>query len=593
MVNSLVVVHDRTAGRHLSAWLDAHRSSASERFTAALDGRRSITIVSRDVAKSVSGSAYFRGTALSPEHGAIAFGVQGWMRLPRPLDEHGVAGEFLLAAWDRRHVRIRHDVFGSAALMHTAGPGFVAASDSLLVLDDLRRAFGLRSTQHSEALLARSVLNSHAAQQLSPSTYIREIEWVPAAQGLRISLGLRLSAHVDGIPLAERIVDGEADRVQTLRSAAAFIAGGTASLAGVPGWWTDLQLSGGYDSRVILAGALRSGAIDEIHVSTANNVAAQAEDYRVARLLADRWGFALNELPAAGEPVDLGMNPATIWASSLLGIYDRLMPSTSVRDLPTALTLTGLGAGVLKGGWGWSDLDGIVAGLELAPERLAAFRSQIAAGMRAIGADPAWSDASELQYAGYRNGLHGAGHIGMHMTGVRLLQQLPLAVVGHLRSDGLPARERRESASFADRVDGVTDLLALLHRDLALMPYEGEGRSLDPDRLDQRLLALGGALRDDELTGVRMLGSPETVPAGPAVLGEEIAKRRGFDIELSPGAIVPAAEGALEAITDDAVREVYREQIAHAQWKLSTKALPPHHAGFSTPRALGLLLFAR
>ncbi|GEK78708.1 hypothetical protein ABA31_00590 [Agrococcus baldri] len=591
-MNSLVVVHDRAVGGRLAAWLDAHRSPASERFTTSLDRRRSITIVSRDVRASISGSTYMRGTAMSPEHGAIAFGVDGWMRLPQPLDEHGVAGEFLLAAWDRKRVRIRHDVFGSVALMHTAGPGFVAASDSLLVLDDLRRALGLGSTQHPEVLLARSVLNSHAAQQLSPDTAIREIGWVPAGRGLEIGLGLRLTTRLDGVPLAERIVDGRADRAQALRTAAAFIAGGTAALAGIPGWWTDLQLSGGYDSRVILAGAVRSGAIEGIHVSSASGVAAQAEDFRIARLLAERSGFPLNEPPDAGAPIDLGMNPATIWAASLLGIYDRLMPATSVRELPRELTLTGLGAGVLKGGWGWTDLDGIVDGLELAPERLAALRAQIGAGMRAIGADPAWRDASELQYAGYRNGLHGAGHIGMHMTGVRLLQQLPLAVVGHLRSDGLPARQGRERAAFADRDGGIADLLALLHRDLALMPYEG-GRSLDPERLDRRLAALGGALRDDELAPVRILGSPEAVPAGPAVLGDEIAKRRGFDVELTAEAIVPAAEGALAAIDDDVVRDAYEEQIAHARWKLVTKGLPPHHAGYSTPRALGLLLFAR
>ncbi|SDR69549.1 hypothetical protein [Agrococcus carbonis] len=590
MVNALIVVHDRAAGATVASWLDRHGSPASERFSAELDRRRSITIVSRDVAASIRGSTYFRGTAMVPELDAIAFGVDGWMALPGSAD--GAAGEFLVADWDRQRVRIRRDVFGSVALMHTHGPGFVAVSDSLLVLDDLRAAFGLRSTQHREALLARSVLNSHAGQQISPDTAVREIGWVPAGQGLEIRLGMRLAARLNGPPLAARIVDDAVDSTASLRGAAGFIAGATAALAGITGWRSELHLSGGYDSRIILAGALRGGAMDDIHVTASNTVPEHADDHRIAQLLAERWRFPLNESRPRDESVDLGMNPLTIWASSLLGIYDRLVPATSVRHHRRELTLTGLGAGVLKGGWGWTDLDGIFAGFDLDPARERALRRQIASGMRALGVDPRWSDASELQYAGYRNGLHGAGHIAMHMTGVRLLQQLSLAVVGHLRTDGLPARSRRHAARFAERDRGITDLLTLLHLDLALMPYEG-GRAIDPDAAAHRLRELGGPLTDAEVRPIRVLGSPDDVPAGPAVLGDAIAARRGFDIELHAEAILAAAESALHAVADDAVREVSRDTIAHARWRLITKGMPPHYAGFSTPRALGLLLFAR
>lgn len=592
MSNYLVVVHDASATGPLNSWLDANGSPESERFAAPLNRRRQLTIVSKDVSQSVSGSTYFRGTGVSPENNAIIFGAAGWSKLRRAVDEHGVAGEFVMATWDRRAVRVRRDVFSSVGMMHAHGPGFIAVSDSLLILADLRSHFGLRNAQNDEAIMGRSVLNAHAGQQMSPETFVREIEWVPAGQGVTIDVRSTAVLRVDGRTMTDRVIGWQADRTQTLRNAAAFIASGTEALASIDDWETELSLSGGYDSRIILAGALRNRAVDGMVVVSANRVAAHEADFAVAKSLAGRFDFRLNPSRDRGKVVDYGMNPVGIWASTSLGTYDRLMPVTSRRTAERETSLTGIGAEILKGNWGWTSLRGIVDGIDLVADRRDAFEAQLRKGMAAVGADPEWADASELQYIGYRNGIHGAGHIAMHMNGVRLLQQVAIAALGHVRSDGADALEHRSRASFGDRLGGITDMLAVMNTDLAGMPYDDSRKNLDPDHLAARRSALGGPLGADEGGTVEIFGHPQDVPAGPSVLGESVARRRGFAIDRDPQSLLTAIDAGVEALNDSAVRAVYEEVAAHARWRMMTKGLPPEDAGFSTPKALSLLLFA-
>lgn len=574
----------------LDEWLAQNRSPESERFRSSIRPGAQLTIISRDVNDSVDGRTYFRGTAVAPEQQAIAFGVEGWKDLPGSTDEFSVAGEWVLARWGIGGVRVRRDVFSSVGMAYTEAAEFCAISDSLLVLDDLRRHFALPRTQHADALLGRSVLNGHAAQQMSPDTYVEEIKWVPAAQGIDVS-SRSLRAAVVGAPMASRVLSGGSDYVGSLRSAASFISGGVAALSGISGWGVELNLSGGYDSRIILSGAMVAGVADKLTVVTANRVAAQDDDYVAALSLSKEFGFDLNPSRDRSQIVDYGLNPMTIWASSLLGTYDRLMPASSRRTATREFSLTGIGAEILKGNWGWRDIDAIVADVDLAPERSAAYRRQIEAGVRAVGGDPKWSDASELQYVGYRNGIHGAGHIAMSMTGIRLLQQLSLATLGHMRADGRAPLEHRESARLVGSGTPVTDLLCVLHPGLAAAPYDSPEKQLAPDYVRRRATALGNALNPAEMGRVRVLGSPATVPAGPSVLGDEVAKGRGFDIQRTPAEILRLAESALDRLSDDTVRATYREVLENARWRMLTKALPPEHAGPSTAKALSMVLF--
>ncbi|MBK0297186.1 hypothetical protein IAE22_35670, partial [Bacillus sp. S34] len=66
------------------------------------------------------------------------------------------------------------------------------------------------------------------------------------------------------------------------------------------------------------------------------------------------------------------------------------------------------------------------------------------------------------------------------------------------------------------------------------MPYDEPQKTLTSGNIADRVRELGGPILASEAENVRIYGDPDRVPAGPSVLGTEIARRRGFDIERTP-----------------------------------------------------------
>lgn len=540
----------------LLKWLDKHSTQREWRMLP-WSRDREILIASRGLETCLRDGLFFRGTAVSPETRAIAFGVDGWLSLPSRLhqDPHGVGGEFVLATWDEHGLAIRRDVFSCQPLLYTSGNGFVAISDSLLVLADLRRELGEFVTQNAEAILARCQLSSHATQQIGPETYVNEVAFLPAARGLCIDAA-RLSVSMDGCVLGDRLVRDEKNYRWAIREAAGFVAGTVAAVAAIDRWSTIVLLSGGYDSRVVLAAALRTGTIGRIAVKSLNDKPEHRVDFERAQALAERFTFALNRPANAGAPEALGFPPVAIWASTTLGTYDRPVPKSSKRWQPRAVEMTGLGGEILKGNWHWTDWRAMIEPFRAAGPVREAFDAQGRKGLAALGVHPEWADASELYYAGYRNGLHGSGgHIATHMLAVQPLQQLRLAALAHTRTDeARDPLEERHRARFRGSYDALADLLVLMHPELAAMPYDKPEKALSPGRVAARARELGGGLTDTEVEAVTIFGHPERVPAGPTRLGVSIATSRGFGIPWAADPLLVLCARFAEGIHDRTAR---------------------------------------
>ncbi|GAA2441087.1 hypothetical protein [Agromyces soli] len=571
MSNYVFLVHDPSASRSVNAWLDRH-AAASDVVRVRLGLRRRLIIVSKDARRSTRPGRFFRGTAIAPDHNALVFGVDGWLASPDAVrsssGDH--AGEYLAAEWGAQRLELERDVFGSARLMHTAAPGIAAASDSLLVLASLRRAVGARVTANAEVLVARTAKNAVAGQQISPETILNEVSYVPAARGLSLDVrGLRWS--LTGAPVADRVASDGLDYVEVVRQGAADVARTVATLAAVPGWSATLSLSGGYDSRLVLAGIVATGTNDAYRVRIVDNGPASEADVRVANSLARQFDVAPT---AFGAPLPADAEDEySHWAANLLGVYDGYGPVRTARWHARTFGLTGIGAEIHKGNWGWRPLHALADTAAPGGAVHDALSAQLAKAADSVGAVPTAGNASELYYLGYRNGIHGAaGHIGVHMTGVHPVMQLRLAQLGHLPyEDG-----------FRGSPAGIADHGILLAPEVAAHEYDDPRRNLSPGYVDERLAALGG--RIGAVDGYEVHGHPDDVVDGPSMLSLSIARELGLHGPLNADHVMARAEDALGLISDPDVRQAYVDVRDNAAWRIAKQNGSLKAAGISPAR---------
>lgn len=568
MSNSVFLVHDESIKPIVDAWLDRH-ASASDVHRCNL-GRRSLVVVSREVNRSVVGKVFFRGTLVSPEFNAMVFGVRGWLETPARLRRHAGdhEGEHIVADWNRG-LRIDRDVFGSARLMYTAMPGVAAASDSLVVLASLRRAVNAPNTPDNEVLIARTAKSGIAGQQISPETVFREIAYLPAGHGLELKQR-ELGWRVTGDRIADRLSKHRLSYRETVRDGATNVARTVATLAQVPGWSSMLNLSGGYDSRLVFAGIVGTGSTRDYGARIVDHGAASLADVRVARSLAERFGVSA---PEDDRPSDEGADQYTLWGASLIGVYDGFGPPTTARRRPRTFELTGIGAEIHKGNWGWRPLPALAEqASEDGPVR-DALMAQLAKAAESLGVDAGAGNASEVYYLGYRNGIHGgAGHLGVHMTGVHPVMQLRLAQLGHLRA----------GTGFRGSPAGIADHTLLLSPEVATHEYDLPARNLSEAYVRDRLAALGGPVTD--VTALRVYGHPDDVPDGPSSLSLSISRSIGVDGPITADAVLQRARAAIDLIDDAATRAAYEDVLANTIWRLERHGGSLIAAGISPPR---------
>ena len=582
----------------LDRWLSSANAEPNEVHRVSLGGGSRLTIVARDVRRGLTQNRFFAGIAIDPQRHEAGFGAAGWRRMRACEDERAhLGGGFIDISWSPTGVRFRRDTAGSLALLHTRGDGWWAFSDSLLLLVSLRRAMGEPVTPHREALLARTRTLALTTQGFSPDTIVSEVRFSPRGAAPRLVRDdPRTDFHLVTVDdeIHRDVVSTAREYRREVRSLAAnIVAQAELPLRGVQ---VNLALSGGADSRLVLAAYRRAGRLGGIRVFSHEHAPSNRPDHALAASLAEAIGFPLSPPLTfrAGPTRTFHASGAPLWASSHLGVYDRFMPGRTGTQVGTRLVRTaGTGAGVLKGAYGWRTLAQLErlyhverpdAGADAA-ERRGALMSQLDAGMRAARIDPRAWNASEQHYATYRNGLHGGSHSVQSLLAIQLLQQpamIRMAHTPHLLSPDPRLHPRH----------GISDLLALVDPELARLPFLDASNDRTPSDIADQQRLYGGPLRDDEIPRYRVWGRPADAIAGPSAFGIRIAERSGFDIDPTPeGILARADEIAAQTITEGVFDRAHAHLRRVAVSALVKQGIPARSAGPSVAKLLTPALF--
>lgn len=586
--NYLFVFATERAKPRMRLWLERHARVSSEIYEAQVSPHVTLTAISHDLNGSFDAptKTFFKGHMVDHRAGSVSFGLKGWLDYSSRYDtsDYVREGQFLRMSWDAKAARFSRDAFGMLPLLHTEGNGYLAVSDSMLVLTDLRQHMGDKVTPNEEVLLSRALLGVYSGQQVSPETYAEEITFVPARQSLTVSLGSKLKAKASGDALdglkPER---GETYR-DVLRTGAENIARVMATLMQLGDWKPALSLSGGYDSRVPLAGAIAAGVVGDMQINTQNSKPIHADDFEVASRLADRFGFTLNGKSTAGRLSDrtYEATPFLMWSLSDLGLYDYITRPRAARHQIKHINLTGMGGEVIRGNYDWRSWPTVIKELnDPNPLVASALSRQGVKGLKAVGVNPRSRHASELHYMNYRYALHGGGPRAVQMLGFAPLLQSNLVALAHSRLNELQYPTHYEMSI-------INDLCIVLNPELAAMPYDrgAPGRAskdISSAEVGRRIARLGGPVDTSVLNPYDVYGTPDDVPAGPPEFMLSVARSRGMDRPQNAETVLELGKKGLEVLDSDPLRSIYAKVYANGRWRLETKKFPLTGAAKDSP----------
>lgn len=472
---------------------------------------------------SADGSA-FKGYAILHDRRQITFGPP-----PDSLRDRPVEGCYLNVTIrqeaDGPVVGISNDLFGQLLILYTEMDGIFACSDSLLALTDLRRTFGYANLPDADLFLAKSSYMAFSDQLIDSRTSIVGIRY--ALPGSRIEVLQRgkqvkaLISHPGAMHLFPTTGTSHAEAIQI---AAANMAGMLGGIDAMPGHTLRLDLTGGQDSRTVLAAALAAGIDD-------NNVVLQcstkaADDHAIAEKIASVVTLPFNPPRSGGRTRVAQM---ALWFAASAGVYDPLY-SLFVRSTNMDfLTAGGHGAEVYKGNYNWRSIDKLVRNSTDLPDSVRQpLRSGACSGLEAFGIDPQAPDASEWHYLAFRSAIHSGRFTNSSLFGLRpLLQQ---SIVGHAHDVFLSRRR----AAGPNRHSVISDLLIHLNPALAGMPFLDERKNLTSDEIVERSCVLG---RIGAVSPYTVIGAPDAASTGPLAYLLKLAETRGFGGDFAFGKI--------------------------------------------------------
>lgn len=333
MSNYLVLIVKRPKLESIQNWLKRYSSDPSEIVANKVSENTFLFIISKGVMEDVypSEGSFFKGYAIDHTRKEIIFGAQG-NRLHAALAEeeankkNGMEGCYINCTWSKKEFLFNNDAFSLCSMLYFFEPDIFGISDSFYILARIRSHLGLPNTPNEEAILARSWSNTMAGQFLSNETQIDQIEYAPLGTTIKVKNDEVLNIEVNAASPNDVNLSLELENYEDeIRGSMQRITSVIETLAQISINSVRIALSGGLDSRVVLAAALASPAARNLAIfNCANNLEKQNVDFEVVCALSAEFDFPLGlRDPSIFKSVkDQLDNPGNLWVLANAGLYD-------------------------------------------------------------------------------------------------------------------------------------------------------------------------------------------------------------------------------------------------------------------------------
>lgn len=576
MANYLIVCVDSDKAQQAEKWFA--RADEQSKDLLQIDGsdsKRCYYFANQGKLDKTLDGGVFKGYAIDHDREELIYSGSG----ATPNVNRALPGCYIRLQKDLDDLVVGNDLFAQLPMLYFSEGAVVAISDSIFVLTELRREFGLKNRINEDAALSRAWIHGMGAQIMGTGTLIEGITYCTPGSKIRIKgRSEHVSANVEKILMPEFFSDHVTDYRDTLIKGTKRIAAVVATMPTISGSHTTVQVSGGIDSRIGLASALMQPN-HEVFSFTTNK--AHAEDYAAAYPLAEKFKFtwgAQKSIPHSRR------EQIPSWMLSSAGLCDLLAAPVGTPLEPT-FTIGGNGAEVYKGLFRWRPISamtpdrvGHTGVIQRRKEQLelpkflhgnqfltkhlrklilktkskvgvdiseAAYR-ECAQGLQTVGVSAEHPWASEWHYLCFKNAIDSGRFTMASLLDVRPLLQEELVGLAYSKLNPYPAP-----------VDGspsvVTDMLIALNPELAMMPFDDPMKNMTKAYVQDRSKYLG---RVSKVEPYAVVGHPTGVNSGTPRFFLKLVGERGFAGNFTHDSVKKHALAGYESIPTS-IRHAY------------------------------------
>lgn len=494
-------------------------------------------------------------------------------------------GAFIHSSWNRKEFTLQHDCFGLYPILYFQERDVFVASDSLLCLTKIRTILNLENKVEEKVHASRSWKHGLAKCLMSNSTVVKGIEYLPPASSITVrQIGADQQFRLEvkkQIPKMPHVFASKSKSYhEVLEQSFREIVGTILAIQSVQGINIELGLSGGLDSRVLLA-ALRynSPLAANIFIRT-NTHSSRSKDLDIVTRMSRKMNFRLNEnsqkdLHKANVPRRIkNSNPFGNWALTNLGIFDMMYMYADYWEHPYNIQLGGHGAEIVKGTFAKMSFFKIAFRYRT-PIRYLLLRRELKRALRSIGVPFRSKNKLQWHHLCYKSAIQNGRSLSQSLLALRPFMNMTMC------SYGLKNPKNKL----------LQDLLILLDSELAVFPFDEESKNMSSEYVEARKQQLSPIDVSDASTPYRVYGGVENIQNGLLSSLLEFGKEFQLGSKSTRESLLMNIENVWACIESPYERTLYEDVFTMAQQELSKQDAYIPSAGSNASKIFALDLF--
>ena len=518
---------------------------------------------------------FFRGWFSDPSTESVVIGAEGYYQWKEKhpqqsiLNHEGLQGSYVSATWDEEKVSMHNDLFSMFPVMYFSEKNLFIASDSLYVLTKCRLMLGLETSHNSNVSYDRAWTHGLACSLTTNETQVRGIHLLSPGKAILI---VWKESKQEFILIEEKLTSvfksTTADYgdvlnsflVETYRTLFAFASRGELEL--------ELAISGGLDSRLLLALLLEIRKKKSSIYFVTNNHHSREKDFKIVEDLSKKFDFEFNQRGTKKEGREMVKQASieekfSMWRLSCMGFFDMMYFNGDYPREASVVRIGGHGAEIVKGTFRGKPFSSLIKKKRLSKKsilsrdalrllkqiriqnkRVSSIKDNFQKSLLSSGIRLDENDSLMWHHLSYKSPIANSRYLANSTLGYRPLIDRNLFTC------------TLEKTSRSSQI--VQDLLILVSPELALHEFENSEYNMDEKHVKIRREGLPECVKLSELEPFNLYSGKSQILNGPPLTFLRLVPKMGFSFPSPEIMIKTLLESVWEKLEDSTLKEIYQ-----------------------------------